>query len=387
MTTIEATEAGPQGAALSAEPTETAAKPFPLVTALILATIILIFLAEMNFGVAPDRGPFRPAISTLLAFGGLQYPLVIGGQWHRLFSAPLLHADLKHVALNSVALWYAGRMLEGMIGRWWFAAIFILGGLAGCAMSLAINAPNIVSVGASGALMAVLSATIVLAWHDDDVATRRGKQGQALFLLIPSLIPIGFGAGKVDFAAHFGGAIGGAVIGGILLAIWSKHDAMPALRRVAAVIVVIGLACTANAANASYNGYRTFSLKRFLIPAAEMPQDTAAIYAKSSELLKKYPHDPRVRHFAAMSLANSGDLAGAEQQMRIGLAEKEIISRLLVPTARAHFEGYLAQILNKQNRKDEAREFARGACQDAAPALATTRTLLIKSGLCATAKS
>ena len=42
---------------------------------------------------------------------------------------------------------------------------------------------------------------------------------------------------------------------------------------------------------------------------------------------------------------------------------------------------------HKQNRKDEAREFARGACQDAAPALATTRTLLIKSGLCETAKS
>ena len=39
---------------------------------------------------------------------------------------------------------------------------------------------------------------------------------------------------------------------------------MPALRSLAAAIVVIGLACTANAANASYNGYRTFSLFPFL---------------------------------------------------------------------------------------------------------------------------
>jgi len=151
-----------------------------------------------------------------------------------------------------------------------------------------------------------------------------------------------------------------------------------AAERVVKSVAKLNDASPLNAANVS--------LKRFLIPAAEMPQDTAAIYARSAELLKKYPRDPRVRHFAAMSLANAGDLAGAEQQMRIGLAEKEIISRLLVPTARAHFEGYLALILNRQHRKDEAREFARSACQDTAPALATTRTLLIKSGLCETAK-
>jgi rhomboid protease GluP len=387
MITTEAFRAGSPNTALPAEPTDAAAKTFPVVTSLIMATIVLVFLAEMTFGVAPDQGSFRPAVSTLLAFGGLQYPLVVSGQWHRLFSAPLLHADLKHVALNSVALWYAGRMLEGMIGRLWFAAIFILGGLAGCAMSLAVNGPNIVSVGASGALMAVLSATIVLAWHDDAVTTRRGKQGQALFLLIPSLIPIGFSAGKIDYAGHFGGAIGGVILGGMLLAIWSKHDAMPGLRRVAAAIMVLGLLGTGYSASANADGYRSFGLKRLLIPAAEIPTDTAAIYAKSAALLEKYPRDPRAREFAAMSLVKWGDLAGAEQQMRIGLAEEDIMRMMLVPTAKSYFQSYLALILYDENRKDEAKEFARAACQSTSPVLASRREKLIKLALCETAKS
>lgn len=388
MTTTEAPQAGSQNAASPAESAGAPAKTFPLVTALILATIVLLFLAEMVFGVEPDRGPFKPAISTLLAFGGLTYQLTIGsGQWHRLFSAPLLHLDLLHVALNGIVLWYAGRVLETMIGRLWFAAVFIIGGLAGGVMSLAVNAHNIVSVGASGAIMAVLSATLVLAYHHDAGEARSEKRNTALQLLIPSLIPIGLGATRIDFGAHFGGAIGGAIIGGILLLIWSKHDSLPALRRVAAFIVALGLAATCYAAVANADGYRSFGLKRLLIPAAEIPKDDATMFARSAELLQKYPRDPRARHYAAMSLAKAKDLAGAEAQMRIGLAEEDILRLMLAPTAKPYFQSYLALILHDQNRKDEARQVARDACRSTSPVLASTRERLTRLGLCETAKS
>jgi rhomboid protease GluP len=388
MTTIEASQAGSQSEALPAESTGSPAKTFPVVTSLILAAIVLLFLAELIFGVEPGRGAFKPAVSTLLAFGGQQYQLTIGsGQWHRLFTAPLLHLDLVHIVLNGIVLWCAGRVLEAMIGRLWFASVFIIGGLAGGAMSLAVNAHNLVSVGASGAIMAVLSATWVLAFHYDAGKARSEMQSKALQLLIPSLIPIGFGATKIDFGAHFGGAIGGAVIAGILLAIWPRNDSMPALRRVAAAIVVLGLVATGYAASATANGYRAFGLKRLLIPVAEIPHDDATMYARSAELLKKYPRDPRARHYAAMSLVKAKDLAGAEQQMRIGLAEEDILSLMLAPTAKPYLKSYLALIQYDQNRKDEARESAKAACQSTSPVLASTRERLIKFGLCEVPKS
>ena len=388
MTTTEAPQVGSQSAALPSKSAGAPAKTFPLVTCFILAAIVLFFLAELIFGVEPDRSAFRPAISTLLALGGLQYQMaVVGGQWHRLFTAPLLHVDLVHIVLNGTVLWCAGRVLEAMIGRWWFASVFVIGGLAGGAMSLAVNAHNIVSVGASGAIMAVLSATLVLAGHYDAGEARLEMQGKVLQLLIPSLIPISLGATKIDFGAHFGGAIGGAIVGGILLAIWSKHDTIPALRRVAAAIVVLGLLATGYAACATADGYRAFGLKRLLIPAAEIPKDDATMHARSAELLKKYPRDPRARHYAAMSLVKAKDLAGAEQQMRIGLAEEDILRMMLTPTAKPYFQSYLALILYDENRKDEAKESARAACQSTSPVLASTRERLIKFGLCETPKS
>jgi rhomboid protease GluP len=393
MTTIEASHAASGAAvasppALSAEFTGAPAKTFPVVTSIILTAMALLFLSELLWGVEPDRGAFKPSVATLLAFGGLQYQLTVaGGQWYRLFSAPLLHLDLVHVVINGIVLWYAGRVLEAMIGRLWFASVFIIGGLAGGALSLAVNAHNIVSVGASGAIMAVLSATLVLAFHFDAGTERSDMQGNALRLLIPSLIPVGFAASKIDFGAHFGGAIGGAIIAALLLAIWSRYDTLPALRRVAMAIVALGLIATCYSASANANGYRTFGLKRLLIPAADIPKDDATMYAKSVELLKKYPRDPRARHYAAMSLVKAKDLAGAEQHMRAGLAEEDILRVMLVPTAKPYFQSYLSLILYDENRKDEAKEFAKAACLSPSPALVSTRARLIKFGLCETPKS
>ena len=144
---------------------------------------------------------------------------------------------------------------------------------------------------------------------------------------------------------------------------------------------------TGHSAHTNAEGYRIYALKRFLIPVAEIPKDDATIYAKSAELLQKYPRDPRARHYAAISLARAKDFAGAEQQMRLGLAEEDIMRLTLAPTAKAYFQGYLALILLEEKRKDEPKQSARDACQSAAPALATTRARLTKFGLCEAPKS
>ena len=74
---------------------------------------------------------------TLLALGGLQYAATVGSdEWYRMFLAPLMHTGLVHLAINGLALYVAGRILEPVIGARWFAALFVVSGLAGSTASL-----------------------------------------------------------------------------------------------------------------------------------------------------------------------------------------------------------------------------------------------------------
>src|ERR1700737_3572741 len=107
MTTIESLHTGVAPAApMPAAPALPVAAPtpaFPAVTAVILIMMGLIFAAEISFGVQPLTDNFRPGVVTLMAFGGLQYPLVVDqGQWYRLLSGPLLHLDITHIVINGI---------------------------------------------------------------------------------------------------------------------------------------------------------------------------------------------------------------------------------------------------------------------------------------------
>lgn len=65
--------------------------------------------------------------------------------------------------MNGIALGLAGYALEPLIGRAWFAALFVIGALCGSLASMFLNTGNIVSVGASGAVMALFAAMLMIA--------------------------------------------------------------------------------------------------------------------------------------------------------------------------------------------------------------------------------
>src|SRR5262245_36217348 len=159
------TAAQPESVAQQDTPTTRSAGP-PVLTYAMLAALFAIFACELMFGIGRWEKLLQPSILTLLAFGGLQYPLVVDlGQWYRMFSAPLLHVDAMHLLFNCYALFLAGAILESLVGRAWLAALFVVGGLGGALMSLALNPSNLVSVGASGAIMGLFAAILVLSYH------------------------------------------------------------------------------------------------------------------------------------------------------------------------------------------------------------------------------
>ena len=94
-------------------------------------------------------------------------------------------------AVERVCAFLAGYYLEPLIGRRWYAALFATGGLGGALASMLLNPPGVVTVGASGAIMGLLGAAVVLSFADAaSEKTAKRMRWTALQMLIPSLIPM-----------------------------------------------------------------------------------------------------------------------------------------------------------------------------------------------------
>jgi len=167
----------------------------------------------------------HPDTGTLVRLGGLNRQLVLQNhEWWRLFTATFLHANALHIIFNSIALFFGGLALERAIGSAWLTAIYLASALSGSLASILIQDPRTVSVGASGAIMGVLAAALVVSFLYKPGSGERTKlQEYPAGVLIPSLVPAV--SGGVDIAAHFGGAICGAALGAVFYLIWPRQDA------------------------------------------------------------------------------------------------------------------------------------------------------------------
>ncbi|MFQ5494063.1 MAG: rhomboid family intramembrane serine protease [Phycisphaerae bacterium] len=103
----------------------------------------------------------------LLNLGVMQGRAVLHGQIWRLFTATYLHADLNHIFLNMLMLYFLGPALERVWGPRQFFVVYTLGGIAGnVVLTLAgaigyIN-PEAFGVGASGSILTLLAGGAVL---------------------------------------------------------------------------------------------------------------------------------------------------------------------------------------------------------------------------------
>jgi membrane associated rhomboid family serine protease len=130
---------------------------------------------------------------------------VADGGWWRLMTAAFLHYGPIHLALNMLALYWLGRVLESVIGSWRYLLLYLASGLAGSAGALWLS-PNSATVGASGAIFGVLGALLVL--------ERRGvinSGGQILGLIVLNIV-FSFAVSGISIGGHLGGLVGGAIV-------------------------------------------------------------------------------------------------------------------------------------------------------------------------------
>jgi membrane associated rhomboid family serine protease len=171
------------------------------VTRALIAINVLIYLVTVVQGAGGLNNPGGNLYLRWLLYG----PLVVHGGWYRLVTAMFLHGFLLHILFNMVALWFIGGPVEQYLGPLRFVGLYFVSGLAGSAGAL-LQAPLVVTVGASGAIFGILGAMLIIEWQ----ITGRFA-GQAMTWIVINLI-ISFSFSGISWGGHVGGLIGGILI-------------------------------------------------------------------------------------------------------------------------------------------------------------------------------
>ena len=183
------------------------------VTPLLVIANIAVFIAmsiKVGHVGAFDQG-------TLIHWGGNFGSLTVAGEWWRLATATFLHGNVAHVAINMWALWSFGRAVERLYGGPVYACIYVTSGVIASLASIAWE-PTRVSVGASGAIFAVLGAFLVFLSLRRTQVPRAVVRAQAPSVFVFTLFNLVSGAMAtgVDNAAHVGGVVAGLLLGAAL---------------------------------------------------------------------------------------------------------------------------------------------------------------------------
>ena len=169
-----------------------------------------------NWIVGITAGMFL--LDLLLGFAGIRiggwlsfyaptlYPQFFGTfQPWRVLTHLLVHAGWLHVGLNLLSVWMIGRVLEPMLGRWRFVALYLISGIGG-AVAVAFLAFDTPVVGASGALFGLLGALLV-------IGRTLGGDVRGILIILGINLVYGFVVGGISWQAHIGGLIAGLAVG------------------------------------------------------------------------------------------------------------------------------------------------------------------------------
>lgn len=116
---------------------------------------VLVFFYEFSLG------PGCQAFVT--EFGALPGEITAGDDYFTLFTSMFLHGGWMHLIGNMLFLWVFADNIEATIGSFQFVLFYLAGGLAAHAAHIYSDPASMIpTVGASGAISAVLGAYLVM---------------------------------------------------------------------------------------------------------------------------------------------------------------------------------------------------------------------------------
>ena len=181
----------------------------PIVTWIIIALCIIMFFVS---GMGYDT-------YTLVKYGANFSGLVRNGELYRLVTYMFLHAGIVHIGLNMYSLYIVGPRVEDFFGKWKYALIYFISGICGGLLSIGVT-PNVVSVGASGAIFGLFGALIYFGYNYRGYIGAMIKS-QVVPIVIYNLF-MGLFIPGIDMWGHVGGLIGGILTANMVGTIENK---------------------------------------------------------------------------------------------------------------------------------------------------------------------
>ena len=199
----------------------------PVVTYALIVVNIVVFLFQIL------SGPYEESLVYQFALIPANFYTGVGlGDLTDIFTSMFMHAGLAHIGGNMLYLWIFGDNVEDSMGRGRFLVFYLVGGLVASLAHIFTNANSVIpTVGASGAIAAVLGAYLIL-FPQSRVLTLVPLGFFLRITTIPAIFVLGLwfvlqlfqgvltiggpDVGGVAFWAHIGGFVTGLVLAKIL---------------------------------------------------------------------------------------------------------------------------------------------------------------------------
>ncbi|HKQ98219.1 MAG TPA: rhomboid family intramembrane serine protease [Candidatus Polarisedimenticolia bacterium] len=198
----------------------------PWVTVMLIAANVGVFIRLLLLPV-PLRE--QTVLELALVPHDLTHPgaggaVLVGHGILTLFTSMFVHGGWMHLLGNMLYLWIFGNNVEDLMGHGRFLGFYLIAGLAGAGLQIAVGPETRVPmIGASGAIAGVLGAYLVL-FPTARVSTLIVFVFFVRIVEVPALIVLGvwlliqllnagaMGPGGVAWFAHLGGFLAGLIL-------------------------------------------------------------------------------------------------------------------------------------------------------------------------------
>ncbi len=175
--------------------------------------ILAAYAVSHSYSIAATQETLRVSLSCF-QLGVLDARAVASGEYWRLVTYLFLHSHVSHLALNLVGLWWFGRLAENLFGTGRFLLIYFASGILS-ALAHVILSPEMLAVGASGAVMGVFGAASAGTLRLKDILPESIRRTEVSWMLglaaaqvvLDQIVP------HVAVFAHLGGLVAGLVLG------------------------------------------------------------------------------------------------------------------------------------------------------------------------------
>ena len=224
---------------------------------IILGANVALFIVGIGLtlkatGDIGGRGLFSLGASTdiLLRMGMQTDGLVAGGQWWRVITSTFLHGGLLHIGFNMYFLAQLGPAAEKIFGQRGFLVIYVLGGVVGGLVQLAVGGAV---VGASGSLMALIGA--LAGYGRLQFGSWKNPLSRDMFRTLIFITLIGLLPGlHAAHGSHIGGFVGGTIVLFLVHGLIKRRQrqGLTWLARASVALVVISMSSMVLAAQMPY---------------------------------------------------------------------------------------------------------------------------------------